>query len=432
MRNQTFLPMKEILKNYISADIEAKKKLLEMSNAMSDEDRAMVENTIQNLQAILEKVEEAEDNSAAIEELKNTCEELNNSLTAVQEKLQQQKEEINKDNANDTTTMENTFLTTKESVHAFANAFRGARNGEEFLKNWEAVLLENGITIAEGSEEGYLPQAVLGTITDLWDKQADWLKDLNYTGAKRFYVRHNNSDKNAENSRAKGWKKGDTKVEQSITLSAKLLEPQVIYKIQTIDSMTKFQDDSSLVNYILSELVGQLIAEMKRCVLVGDGRANDSDYKINSFEALAKTSTDAYTTVATASADFLIDDMRAMVDSIENPNSKPVYVFMSKENLRQLSRIQASSTSSPVYVPVQQVAEQLGCDRIITTDLLGSDFKGLAFVPSEYYVVGQDNILNPTLFQWADGWKNLDCYRYEVIAGGGINALKSTAVLKSA
>lgn len=422
--------MKEILKNFIQAQIDDKKKLLEVSNAMSDEDRTLVENAIQNLQTILEKVDAADENQAAIDELKNTVETLNQSLTAVQEKLQQKQEDITQDND---TTMENTFLNTKESVHAFANAIRNARNGEEFLKNWSDVLLENGITIAQGSEQGYLPTAVLGTITDLWDKQADWLKDLNFTGAKRFYVRHNTSDANAETSRAKGWKKGDTKVEQSITLSAKLLEPQVIYKIQTIDSMSKFQDDNSLVNYILSELVGQLIAEMKRCVLVSDGRAANSDYKINSFEAIAKTTTDAYTTVSTVTANgFLVDDMRAMVDSIENPNSKPVYVFMGKQNLRQLSRIQGSSSSTPVYIPVQQVAEQLGCDRIITTDLLGENFAGLAFIPSEYYVVGQDNILNPTLFQWHEGFKNLDCYRYEVIAGGGINALKSSAVLKTA
>lgn len=423
--------MKEILKNYISADIEAKKKLLEMSNAMSDEDRTMVENTIQNLQAILEKVDEAEDNSAAIEELKNTCEELNNSLTAVQEKLQQQKEEINKDNTNDTTKMENTFLTTKESVSAFANAIRNAKTSDEFRKNWNDVLLENGITVASGSEAAFIPETVKGMISDIWDRNADWLKDLNYTGAKRFYCRYNTSTQTAENSRAKGWKKGDTKAVQTINVAAKLLEAQFIYKIQEIDLQTKWESDEALINYVIGELVDQILYEIKRAILVGDGRAVDSDYKISKFEAIAKTSTDAYTTVATASADFLVDDMRAMVDSIHNPNGKPVYVFMSKESLRTLARVQASSTSTPVYIPKEQVAEQIGATRIIDTDLLGSDFKAVAFIPSEYYMVGE-NILNPLLYTWHEGYKNLDCYRYECVAGGGINAMLSSAVLKSA
>lgn len=421
--------MKEILKNFIQGEIDAKQKLLEMSNAMSDEDRTLVENTIQNLQTILEKVDEADDNSAAIEELKNTCEELNNSLTAVQEKLQQKQEDITQDND---TTMENTFLSTKESVHAFANAIRNAKTSDEFRKNWNDVLLENGITVAQGSEAAFIPETVKGMISDIWDRNADWLKDLNYTGAKRFYCRYNTSDQTAENSRAKGWKKGDTKAVQTIALSAKLLEAQFIYKIQEIDLQTKWESDEALITYVLTELVDQILYEIKRAILVGDGRANDSDYKITKFEAVAKTSTDAYTTVSTVTdGGFLVDDMRAMVDSIHNPNGKPVYVFMSKASLRTLARVQASSTSTPVYIPKEQVADQIGATRIIDTDLLGDTFKAVAFIPSEYYMVGE-NILNPLLYTWHEGYKNLDCYRYECVAGGGINGMLSSAVLKSA
>lgn len=419
---------KDLFKEYLTNELNSKKSLLEKENTMSDDDKALVQNAIDNLTTILEKVDEAEDNSAAIEELKNTVEELNSSLIAVQEKLNQQKEDLTQDND---TTMENTFLTTKESVHAFANAIRNAKTSDEFRKNWNEVLLENGITVAAGSEAAFVPEAVKGMITDIWDRNADWLKDLNYTGAKRFYCRYNTSTQTAENSRAKGWKKGDTKAVQTINVAAKLLEAQFIYKIQEIDLQTKWESDEALISYVIGELVDQILYEIKRAILVGDGRANDSDYKISKFEAIAKTSTDAYTTVATASADFLVDDMRAMVDSIHNPNGKPVYVFMSKESLRTLARVQASSTSTPVYIPKEQVAEQIGATRIIDTDLLGSDFKAVAFIPSEYYMVGE-NILNPLLYTWHEGYKNLDCYRYECVAGGGINAMLSSAVLKSA
>ena len=419
---------KDLFKEYLTNELNSKKSLLEKENTMSDDDKALVQNAIDNLTTILEKVDEAEDNSAAIEELKNTVEELNSSLIAVQEKLNQQKEDLTQDND---TTMENTFLTTKESVHAFANAIRNSKTSAEFRKNWNEVLLENGITVAAGSEAAFVPEAVKGMISDIWDRNADWLKDLNYTGAKRFYCRYNTSTQTAENSRAKGWKKGDTKAVQTINVAAKLLEAQFIYKIQEIDLQTKWESDEALISYVIGELVDQILYEIKRAILVGDGRAVDSDYKISKFEAIAKTSTDAYTTVATASADFLVDDMRAMVDSIHNPNGKPVYVFMSKESLRTLARVQASSTSTPVYIPKEQVAEQIGATRIIDTDLLGSDFKAVAFIPSEYYMVGE-NILNPLLYTWHEGYKNLDCYRYECVAGGGINAMLSSAVLKSA
>lgn len=419
--------MKELFKQYLTNEIQAKQQLLSQ-NSLSDEDKALVTNAISNLEAIAAKLDEADDNKEAIEELKNTVNTLNEGLTAIQEKIQSQKEELNKEND---TTMTNTFLNTKESVGAFANAIRNAKTSDEFRKNWNEVLLENGITVTEGSEAAFIPETVKGMISDIWDRNADWLKDLNYTGAKRFYCRYNTSTQTAENSRAKGWKKGDTKAVQTINVAAKLLEAQFIYKIQEIDLQTKWESDEALINYVIGELVDQILYEIKRAILVGDGRANDSDYKISKFEAIAKTSTDSYTTVATASADFLVDDMRAMVDSIHNPNGKPVYVFMSKESLRTLARVQASSTSTPVYIPKEQVAEQIGATRIIDTDLLGSDFKAVAFIPSEYYMVGE-NILNPLLYTWHEGYKNLDCYRYECVAGGGINAMLSSAVLKSA
>lgn len=421
--------MKKILKNFIQQEIDSKKKLLEVSNTMSDEDKTLVENAIQNLQTILEKVDEAEDNSAAVEELKNTVEELNNSLTAVVEKLNQQKEDITKDKDTDMET--NTFLTTNESVHAFCNAIRVSKTSDEFRKNWNDVLLENGITVQSGSEPAYLPDAIKGAISDIWEKEAGWLADLTNTGAKRFYCRYNLSEQDAEGSRAKGWTKGKTKVAQELTVGSKLLEAQFIYKLQEIDLQTKWESDEALINYVVRELASQCIYEIKRAILVGDGRASNSDYKISSFESLAKTTTDAYTTVSTATSDFLVDDIRAMVDGIHNPNGKPVYVFMSKETLRTLARVQASSTSTPVYIPTEQVAEQIGATRIIDTDLLGDTFKAVAFIPSEYYLVGE-NILNPTLMTAHEIYKNVDVYRYECVAGGGINAMLSSAVLKSA
>ena len=88
------------------------------------------------------------------------------------------------------------------------------------------------------------------------------------------------------------------------------------------------------------------------------------------------------------------------------------------------------NSCSPVYIPTEQVAEQIGASRIITTDLLGSDYKAVAFIPGEYYLVGE-SILNPVLMTAHDIYKNVDIYRYECVAGGGINAMKSSAVLKA-
>ena len=414
---------KDLFKTFLTNSIAEKSKLL--TNEMSEEDKALVQSSIDGLQALVDQLDENTDEDA-LEELKTAVEALNDSVTAIQEKLTQKSQEIIDD-----TTMELNYLKSQNSVHDFAEAIRNSRTANDFRKNWEDCLSTNGITITEGSEAAYIPEAVKGIISDIWDRNSDWLKDLNFTGAKRFYCRYNTSDQTAENSRAKGWKRGDTKVGQTINVAAKLLEAQFIYKIQEIDLKTKWDSDEALINYVIGELVDQILYEIKRAILVGDGRANDSDYKINKFEAIAKSSTDAYTTVSTVTADgFLVDDMRAMVDSIKNDNNKDIYVFMSKATLRTLARVQASSTSTPVYMSIEQVAEQIGATRIITTDVLGSTYTAVAMIPSEYYLVGE-NILNPVLYTWHEGYKNVDVWRYECVAGGGINGMLSTAVLKA-
>lgn len=418
--------MKETLKTYINSEIERLNGV--MANSLTDEEKAMVQAHIDNLQSLSEKIDQADDNGKNSDELMNAIEEMNKTIEALREKVDLN---ANDNQENEKSEMTENYLNTKNAFSDFANVIRVSKNSAEFRENWAAKLVENGFTISEGSECAFLPEAVKSEITDLWDRNAGWLKDLNDTGAKKYYIRHNTSDQNAETSRAKGWKKGDTKVGQSINFAAKLVQPQFIFKLQEIDLQTRFESDEALISYVLGELVDQILGEIKRAVLVGDGRDSGSDYKINSFEAIAKDTTDEYTIVSTASANFLVDDMRAMCDSIHNPNGKPVYVFMSKADLRTLSRIQGSDTSTPVYVSTEQVCEQIGCTRIITTDLLGSDYKALAFIPNEYVLVGEGP-LNPVLYSWHEGYKNLDVYRYECVAGGAIKGLKSSAVLLNA
>ena len=424
--------MKETFKLFIKNSIEEKQKLL-TANSINDEDKALIQEQIDNLNAMVEKIdalEEGEQANEAIEELKATVAEMGEKLVALNEKLNQNKQEDNNE-----TEIENKmeYLKTKNSVSDFVNAIRNSRNGDELKANWGDMLVKNGISFESGEEFAYMPDYVKSRIEDLWEKGASWLADLNMTGAKRFVVRTNNSDKNEETSRAKGWKKGDTKVGQSLVFGAKTIDAQFLYKLIDIDKQTEWEDDGALLDYVLEELVNQLLSEERRAILVGDGRALDSDYKINSFEAIAKSTSDVWTTVTTASADFLIDDIRAAVDTIENEDNGAIYMFISKADFRSLARIQASETSSPVYLSDEQVAEMCSVSRIYKTDLVGgeSDYVALFMKPSSYALVGT-NVLNPELTTQSDIYRNTTAFRVECPAGGGVAKLKSTAVLKKA
>ena len=414
---------KELFKEYLQNELNSKKSLL-ANNELSDADKTALQNAVNALEGIMEKVEKANDNES-VDELKNAVQTISEKMTALEEKINQNKQNVTED------TMENNYLSTKNSIHDFADAIRNSKNANEFRKNWGDKLVANGFTITEGSESAFIPESVKGQINDIWDKNSDWLASLTNTGAKRFTCRYNTSDQTLETSRAKGWKKGTDKAVQSINFASKLLEAQFVYKIQSIDLQTRFESDEALITYIINELVDQILYEIKRAILVGDGRSADSNYKINKIEAIAKATTDNYTTVSTVTANgFLVDDFRTLVDNLHNPNGKEVLVFMSKASLRTLSRTQASDTSTPFYVPLEEVAAQIGATRIITTDLLGDTYTGIAMIPSEYYLVGE-NITSPVLYTWHEGLENCDYWRYECVVGGGINGLKSTAVLKA-
>lgn len=419
---------KELFKEFITGQIERNNAIL-TKNSLSDDDKLAVEANIAALQSIVEKIDAMEDSEAIADDLREAVNTINDKINALNEKIEQlQSNETEQTDEKMNLEEVNTYLKSENALHDFANVIRNSNNGAEFHKNWAEMLSTNGITISEGSEEAYLPEAVKGMINDLWDRNAEWLKDLNHTGAKRFYVRHNTSEQDAANSRAKGWKKGDTKTGQSLNLAAKLIEADFIYKLVEVDKKTDW-DDRSLVNYVVNELGDQILYEIKRAILVGDGRESDATGKITSFEAIAKTSADAYTVVETASATFLVDDMVKTVNGINNPNSKPIYAFMSKTDLTTMRRIQASETSSPVYMDVESVASQIGVARIYTTDLLGSDYKAVFMIPNEYYLVGDP--LAPEFMQQHQIYSNVDVYREELCVGGGIHGLKSTAVLKA-
>lgn len=422
--------MKQIFLEYLKNQLSQDEKL-RSTNSISEEDKVILDDHIASLTetiAAIENLEDAQVTQEAVDELKASLESLNETITSIKEKINQNKQEENPTMEN----IENTYLASKNAVHDFAQAIRKSKNGDEFTKNWNDVLSTNGITIdGDSNAEAYLPEIVKGRIQDIWDKEFKFLDDTTFTGAKRFFARWNESEQDATDSRARGHKKGDTKVAQALTMTSKLIEAQMIYKLQMLDNQTIFETDDDLINYILGELVSQIKYELVKCMLMGDGRAVDSDFKINKIEPIYRTSTDEFVTVSTATANgFLVDDLRAAADSIKNNGNKKTIMFISKADLRTLARVQASEGSSPIYMSTEQVAEQVGVSEIVTTDLLGSDVKAIICIPSAFYWVGE-NIMNPKLANWEDYLKNQTYFRYEIYAGGALAELKSAAVLKA-
>lgn len=426
--------MKETFKLFVQNSIDEKQKLL-LQNSISDEDKALIQEQIDNLNDMVAKIdamEESDETSQVIDELKQTVNEMAEKLQAINEKLNQNKEE---DNNEQETENEMKYLETKNALHDYVEVMKNSKSGEEFRNNWKEVLIKNDAytdTVESLDDaENFMPAAVKGVIESIWDSNAEFLRNVRWTGAKRYVSRYNNSDQTYETSRAKGHKKGDTKASQKLAFTSNLIDAQYIYKLVELSKQTYFESDEELIRYLYTECTEQLIWEVKKSMLVGDSRDASDPYKIDKIEALYKDTTDQWTTVFSVGdggTDFYVDDCRMAVDSIHNPNNKPITVFLNKKTLRKLARVQASETSTPVFLDNTQVASQLGCSEIITTDLLDDDAM-IAVILGEYYMVGDRNIFNPAILEWEDGLKNILYHRAEVYLGGHLNGLKSSAVI---
>lgn len=89
-------------------------------------------------------------------------------------------------------------------------------------------------------------------------------------------------DITGEQARAKGYVKGNQKVEEVVAALKRTTSPQTVYKLQKIDrddviDITEFD----VIAYLKAEMRVMLDEELARAFLIGDGRSVDSNDKIN-------------------------------------------------------------------------------------------------------------------------------------------------------
>lgn len=407
---------------------DLKKKAAELKvklNGIEGADEATKRDIVSQLESLLDLVTD-ETSDSTTDEINSKLEAIRDLVEAVAEKTAA--EETAEENArNAAAVATNSYLDSKQAVKDFCNIVRNSSSREQMVRLWNEKLAANSIT-TDGSE-AFLPTLVRGYIQDAWDRNDNWLRKLRLTGAKRYAARYNISDQDDETSRAKGHTPGDDKESEELEMAARIFDTQFVYKLMTVDKQTEYESDEALIRYISDELFTQYLYELRRAILVGDGRANNSQYKINKLDAYARTATDPFVHVETVDSQLELIDQ--LVDGIANikDGRGGLTAFMSKKDLNALRRVVFSSTGTPQYNPVDFVASQLGVDEIVTTDLLGEneDYRVIVARLGEYALVGDP--LNATFVSWEDYKKNELNYRVEAPVGGGIEGLKSAFVL---
>ena len=413
--------LKNKIENYIKTVNTLRTKAMS-KNTITDEERTAMESAIEASRAILDELAAAEEDKT-MDDFKNMLDARIDELKqSIAEKEDARRQELAAAESRD-------YLKSANSIHDFADALRETRQTQNWLAAWSKKLTKNNITFETDAEAlGYIPEAVKGLIQDSFEKTFPWFAKLKRVNAKNYIIRWNTADQTDETSRAKGHKRGEAKVQEVINLDAKQVLGKAIYKIIHVDNEIIWNDDNSLINYVVEESTTQWVYEACLSILVGDGRSSGSpDLRVMGLEPILRSATDKFVTVFTRdSNEELIDQLVACASAVKVNGDNDKMMFMSQQNLDAARRIVASSTSSPVYIKNEELADMIGVREIIANDMLGTSAEAICVSAKAYVIVGG---FEPKFASQEDLDYNVVKYRFENFIGGAMEKPHGASVL---
>lgn len=303
----------------------------------------------------------------------------------------------------------------------------------------EAGTLKDVIKHAEGEYgirniEVLFPEATALTRTPEFykDEATNYQQILGATSKSPFQrVKTWWADLTEEDARARGYIKGNQKLDQIFEIVQRETSPQTIYKRQKLDRDDIIDvEDFDVVAYIQSEMRMMLEEEIARAVLVGDGRPVSSPDKIreDKIRPIIKEH-DLFTIKKTITSDegFFEDVINAMVE-YRGSGSPTMYVdpFI-------IGRLKLLKGTDGRYLTGQpmteaQIATLIGVKAIVpTTFMLG---KGALIVNLKDYTIGAAKGGQITNFDDFDIDFNQYKYLIETRLSGALTKLKSAVWLE--
>lgn len=419
-------------KNYLTIANALKK----LANGLSEEDQNELEQIAAAVTALAGRADEEgkAEIAARIEQLKADLEKVEaNVAENVAERIQKLRNELTGS------------LTKKDVKEAFtpavrkaiANAILDSRYGlQNTLDAIEAVCKENGIDVRKkNSVTGLTFAEVIDYALQLKQENNDEIFDALYkTNRSKFFYGELDPTKPA--NIAKQWSKNSEtqKAEQELALNGKAISTAYIYKLQSLahedlDDAREAGQESALLRDIREELMRAVKGLAVRAMLVGDAY-NPNGSKVTTFETIgAKTASDLFTTVVNPATPNTVTlaDIRKAASKVKT--ERKWCVLTSDLKLALATRLYAAG-GTEFFFTDQELAEQLGVDRVLDKDFIG-DVTGLhaiIFDPSEYWVKEKHTIDTP----FPEYRDNRQGYLYEINMGGAIHGLKSTAVVREA
>lgn len=326
------------------------------------------------------------------------------------------------------------YLGSKKAIEDFAGILKSmaGKDAKDVKAAWTDHLKEKGVS----NPEALLPGALVNAISDTLKESGSIWNTIDKTGLTVFRANVNTVGIDNENGRGRGHKKGKNKAEQVITLVDRVIRGQYIYKYITLnkEDVRENQDTGALVKYVLTELPKRVVAEIERAMIIGDGRASDSDDKINSFVSIKADAADANTPFATtyvpADGEPLYKSIIKAAAQIEADGD--VYLVMNKTAKAELT---LSENNGGLVFPLgSDIKAALGVKDIFTPSWMNSTNdstnQAYLYVGRAYKGVGDNT---PEAFTDFALKQNKQEYLEEVYAGGALaEAYAAVAIASTA
>lgn len=314
--------------------------------------------------------------------------------------------------------------------------FDNAKRLGSFKESVEEYALKHGIE----NIDILFPDAKSVTNTpDFVKRRTEWvatvMSETRHTPFSR--IKSMTADLTLEEARAKGYIKGNMKREEFFSVAKRVTTPQTIYKKQKLDRDDVVDiTDFDIVAWLKEEMRVMLDEEVARAILIGDGRSNADDDKINetNIRPIASDSELYVTTVnvniddASSNADEIVDALtmhRRHYRGSGNPT------FFTSESMLAQMLLAKDNIGRRLYPTVNDLAAALRVNKIVAVEVMenAGNLVGI-MVNLADYTVGSDKGGAVNLFDDFDIDYNQFKYLIETRISGALTRPKSALVVR--
>lgn len=288
----------------------------------------------------------------------------------------------------------------------------------------------------------FFPEAkAVGEVPDLLKRNDSWVSEvLNGVHRTPFAkIKTMYADITAPEARAKGYVKGNLKVEEVIKAFKRVTSPTTVYKKQKLDRDDIIDiTDFDVIAFLKAEMRMMLEEEIARQILIGDGRELDDDDRIND-ESIRPiwTDNDVYTVkvpVAVAAAATADEKAKAFIRACvksrkEYKGSGSPVMYMSEDILTDCLLIE-DTNGRRIYETIDKLASALTVKKIVPVTVMDGvtrkDDGGKTYALAGLYVnladynVGADKGGAITMFDDFDIDYNAQKYLIETRCSGAL------------